>query len=256
MSYALITWASSWIWKALAYEFAKADINLVLIARSGDALKSISDDIEQKYKVKCLFMTADLVHHTVPYEVYQKCKEHDLRIDYLVNNAWFGDYWPFVSSSSQKDLGMIDLNMRVLTIMTKLFMKDMIDRGIGKIMNVSSTAAFQPWPYMAVYFATKAYVQSFSEALAEELSGTWVTVTALCPGPTQSWFQHAASAWNNKMFAWQLPTSEEVATYWFTAMMAWKRVAIHGLVNTILVFLTRLTPRFILAKIVKKMQGK
>lgn len=255
MSYALITWASTWIWKALAYEFARHGTNLVLVARSGDLLKNISDDIQQKYPtVKCLFVAVDLVHHTVPYEIWQKCTEANIQIDYVVNNAWFGDYGPFITSSSQKDLWMIDLNIRALTIMTKLFLPDMVARKSGKIMNVSSTAAFQPWPYMAVYFATKAYVQSFSEALAEELDGTGVTVTSLCPGPTTSGFQQAASAQKNKMFSWNLPSSEVVAAFGYKAMMDWKRTAIHGFMNNFLVFLTRITPRFVLTKIVKNMQ--
>lgn len=254
MSYALITWASSWIWKALAYECAKSNINLVLVARSWDALKDISDDIQSRYNVKCLFIADDLVHHTVPYDIYQKCKDANIQIDFLINNAWFGDFGPFLMSPSQKDLGMIDLNIRVLTIMTKLFLTDMVTRRTGKILNVSSTAAFQPWPLMAVYFATKAYVQSFSEALAEELVWTWVTVTALCPWPTQSWFDRAAWAENSRMFSWKLPTSEDVAAYGFKAMMKWKRIAIHGFMNNFLVFLTRITPRTVLAKIVKRMQ--
>ncbi len=255
MSYALITGASSGIWKALAYEFAKAKINLVLVARTSEILQSISHDIEKTYWVRCLFIADDLVKHTVPYNIYEMCKQKELKIDYLVNNAGFGDYGPFLTSSSQKDLGMIDLNIRALTIMTKMFLPDMVERGGGKIMNVASTAAFQAGPLMAIYFATKAYVLSFSEALAEELIWTWVSVTALCPGPTTSWFQHAASATENWMFKdRKMPTSEEVAAYGIAAMMHWQRVAIHGFMNKVLVFLTRITPRFILAKIVKKMQ--
>lgn len=257
MSYALITWASSGIWKAFAYEFAKAKINLVLVARSWDVLQNIVQDIQQHYNVQCLFIADDLVHHTVPYTVYQMCKEKWLQIDYLVNNAWFGDYWPFLTSPSQKDLGMIDLNIRTLTIMTKLFLSDMVSRGYGKIMNVASTASFQPWPLMAVYFATKAYVLSFSEAIAEELVWTWVTVTALCPGPTASWFQATASLWESKMVKWKkLPTSEEVAVYWFHAMMSGKRVAIHGFLNNIMARTVWLLPRIRIVKMVKKMQEK
>jgi uncharacterized protein len=256
MSYALITGASSGIGKALAYEFAKAKHNLVLVARSSLELQTISRDIQETYGVTCLFIADDLVKHTVPYTIYEMCRDKWVQIDYLVNNAGFGDYGPFLTSSSQKDLGMIDLNIRALTIMTKLFLPDMVQRGMGKIMNVASTAAFQAGPLMAIYFATKAYVLSFSEALAEELVWTWVTVTALCPGPTTSKFQIAASATDNKMFAWNIPTSDMVAAYGFTAMMRGQRIAIHGFMNKFLVFLTRITPRFVLAKIVKNMQTK
>ncbi len=255
MSYALITWASTGIWRALAFEFADAKINLVLVARSAELLQKLSKEIEHTYGVQCLFIADDLVHHTVPYNIYQMCKDKWIQIDYLVNNAWFGDFWPFLKSASQKDLWMIDLNIRVLTMMTKLFLQDMVDRRKGRIMNVSSVAAFQPGPLMAVYFATKAYVQSFSEALAEELSWSGVTVTALCPGPTSSWFTQAAWAQHNKMFAWKLPTSEQVAAYWFKAMMKGKRTAIHGFTNRFVVFISRITPRTILAKIVKNLQS-
>lgn len=256
MSYALITGASSGIGRALAYEFAKTKINLVLVARSGNALAKISKDITTTYGVDCLFIADDLVHHTVPYNVYKMCKEKNLQIDYLVNNAGFGDFGPFLHSTSQKDLSMIDLNVRVLTMMTKLFLPDMVERGYGRIMNVASTAAFQPGPLMAIYFATKAFVLSFSEWIAEELVGTWVTVTALCPGPTESWFQVAADTAENTMFKGRkLPTSEQVASYWFKAMMKWKRVAIHGFINRLLASTVWLLPRTVVVKIIKKMQS-
>ncbi len=256
MSYALITWASSWIWKSLAYEFARNNINLVLIARSGEVLVSLAKEIEEVYKVTCLFIADDLVHHTVPYNIYQMCKDKDIRIDYLVNNAWFGDYGPFLTSASQKDLWMIDLNIRALTIMTKLFLPDMVERKYGRIMNVASTAAFQPGPNMAVYFATKSYVLSFSEAIAEELAGTWVTVTALCPWPTSTGFDKAANASNSGLFKWTLPTSEEVATYGFASMMNGKRVAVHGFMNWLMSATVWWLPRIFAVKVVKKMMEK
>lgn len=255
MSYALITGASSGIGRALAYEFAKAKINLVLVARSGDALAQISQDIATTYGIECLFIADDLVHHTVPYNIYQMCKDKNLQIDYLVNNAWFGDFGPFLRSASQKDLSMIDLNVRVLTMMTKLFLQDMVERGYGRIMNVASTAAFQPGPLMSIYFATKAYVLSFSEWIAEELVGTWVTVTVLCPGPTESWFRVAAASTQNAMIKGKkLPTSEQVASYGFKAMMKWQRVAVHGFMNRLMASTVWLLPRTMVAKMIKKMQ--
>jgi uncharacterized protein len=211
---------------------------------------------KKKYGIQCLFIADDLVHHTVPHEIYQMCKEKWLQINYLVNNAWFGNYGDFLTSSSTKDLWMIDLNIRALTIMTKLFLTDMVERGEGKIMNVASTAAFQPGPLMAVYFATKAYVLSFSEAIAEELLWTGVTITALCPGPTQSEFAKAADLIGSKSFSGRLPSSEEVAKYGFSAMMAGRRVAIHGIVNGIMARLVAWMPRSFVTKIVKKLQSK
>lgn len=149
---------------------------------------------------------------------------------------------------------MIDLNIRTLTDFSYLFGRDMVSRKSGKILNVASTAAFQPGPLMSVYFATKHYVLAFSEGIAEEWAEYAVTVTALCPGPTESEFQKSASATKNKMFAKKLPTSREVAEYGYKSLMKGKRVAIHGLMNRFLAFIVRFTPRTLIVKIIKVMQ--
>jgi len=152
---------------------------------------------------------------------------------------------------------MINLNITTLTQFTKLYLQDMVKHRSGKIMNVASTAAFQPGPIMAVYFATKAYVLSFSEAVNNEVSDKGVTVTTLCPGATESGFQAAAAMEeSNLVKGRKLPTSKEVAEYGYAAMLKGKTVGIHGLMNWILANSVRFTPRSLVVKITRKIQGK
>jgi uncharacterized protein len=171
-----------------------------------------------------------------------------------VNNAGFGDYGYFHEIDIEKEKQMIDLNIRTLTELTYLFGKDMVERKRGKILNVASTAAFQPGPFMAAYFATKHYVLAFSEAIAEEWASFGVKVTALCPGPTESGFSVAASATENQMFAKKLPSAREVAEYGYRSLISGKRVAIHGKMNNFLAFIVRFTPRIVIVKIIRMMQ--
>jgi short-subunit dehydrogenase len=174
----------------------------------------------------------------------------------LINNAGFGDFGMFVDSDWSKELQMINLNITTLTQFTKLYLKDMVKRRNGKIMNVASTAAFQPGPIMAVYFATKAYVLSFSEAVDNEVRDKGVTITALCPGATESGFQAAAAMEESNMVKGKkLPTSKDVAVFGYAQMMKGKTVAIHGLMNWILANSVRFTPRSIVVMIARKLQG-
>ena len=178
----------------------------------------------------------------------------NFEIDYLINNAGFGDYGLFYESDWDKQERMINLNMLALTQLTHLFLPDMLKRKSGKIMNVASTAAFQPGPLMSVYYASKAYVLFFSEAIANELEGTGVTVTALCPGPTKSGFQKAANVEHSKMLnAKSIPTSKKVAEYGYKAMMKGKHVAVHGFMNKELTFFSRRAPKKFILKTVRRM---
>lgn len=180
----------------------------------------------------------------------------DIAIDILINNAGFGDYGYFHEGNITKYSQMIDLNVRSLTELTYLFGKDMVERRHGRILNVASTAAFQPGPLMSVYYATKHYVLAFSEGIAEEWSDFGVTVTALCPGPTESGFQKTARAGANKIFSKKLPSSREVAEFGYKGLMARKRVIIHGFMNRIMAISVRFTPRNLIVKIVRSMQEK
>lgn len=252
---ALITGASSGIGLELARIFAKNKTDLVLVARSKDKLEALRDELIKSSGVKVKIFSADLSILNNCKLLIDKLKSEDIIIDYLINNAGFGTSGFFTETDLQKEIQMINLNITALTYLTKIYAIEMKQRGMGKIMNVSSTAAFQPGPLMAVYYATKAYVQSFSEALANELNGTGVTVTVLCPGPTASGFQSAANIENIKLFEGRkIPTSAEVALFGYKAMMKGQAVAVHGLVNKIGAQSYRFLPRKLITSAVRKIQ--
>jgi short-subunit dehydrogenase len=176
-------------------------------------------------------------------------------VDVLVNNAGVGDFGTFATVDTEKTLGMIQLNVASLTALTRHYLPGMLERGQGRVMNVASTASFQPGPLMAVYYATKAYVLSFTEALAEETRGAGVTVTALCPGPTASGFQAAADMELSPLVAnRKLPTAAEVARYGVKAMNKGEVVAVPGAMNKMMATSVRFTPRFVIRRVVHKMQ--
>jgi uncharacterized protein len=252
---ALITGASSGIGYELAKLFAASKINLVLVARSEEKLNALAVELKEEFAIEVHVVAKDLSNYNAALEIFDFCKSSDKKISYLVNNAGFGDYGAFVKSDWKKQAQMINLNITALTYLTRLFLPDMIKAGQGKVMNVASIAAFQPGPLMAVYFATKAYVLHFSEAIANEIEGSGVTVTVLCPGPTESGFKDAASINNGSLFKQnKIPTSAEVARYGYKAMMKGKKVAIHGTKNYIMANSVRFTPRSLVTKIVRWMQ--
>ncbi len=254
---ALITGASSGIGLELAKEFAKHSHNLVLVARSADKLESLKTELVKDYGIEVLNIPKDLSQPGAPQEIYQTLKEKNISIHYLINNAGFGDFGFFHETNWDKEASMIDLNVRSLTEMTKLFVRDMVANRNGRILNLASTASFQPGPLMAVYYATKHYVLSFSEAIANELRDYNVTVTALCPGPTASGFQSASDIEDSKLVKGKkLPTSKEVAVYGYKALMKGKRVAIHGTMNRLLAESVRFMPRNMVTKTVRKLQEK
>lgn len=256
MKTALITGASSGIGMELAKIFAANQTNLVLAARSEAKLIELKNELAQ-YKVNILVVALDLSQPEAASSLFEFCNSKQLQIDYLINNAGFGDYGMFVSGNWKKQEEMIRLNIQTLTHLTHLFLPSMVNRKYGRIMNVASTAAFQPGPLMSVYYATKAYVLSFSEAIASELEGTGVSVTALCPGPTESGFQNAAAMNESKIVKGRkLPTSKEVAEYAYKSMMNGKVVAIHGFLNALLATAIRFTPRFLVRKLVRVIQDK
>jgi len=256
MATALITGASSGIGLELAKVHASKGDDLVLVARNKTKLDELKSELESKYKITVYTIGKDLSSAIAAKEVYDETTKQKIEIDYLINNAGFGDFGMFVESDWNKELQMINLNITTLTQFTKLYLKEMVSRKSGKIMNVASTAAFQSGPMMAVYFATKAYVLSFSEAINNELSDKGVTVTTLCPGATESGFQEAAAMEESALVKGKkLPTSKEVAEYGYMAMMSGKTIAIHGLMNWIMANAVRFTPRALVVKITRKLQG-
>jgi uncharacterized protein len=254
---ALITGASGGIGYELAKVHAEKGDNLVLVARSKDKLDALKKDLEEEYKISVLTIIKDLSVPGSAQEVYNELKQKDIPIYYLENNAGFGDFGLFAESDWKKQEQMINLNVTALAHFTRLFLPDMIKRKGGKILNVASTASFQPGPTMSVYFASKAFVLNFSEAINNEVKDFGITVTALCPGPTRSGFQAAASMQNNKRFEENnFPTSRTVAEYGYRAMMKGKTVAIHGLKNNLLAFSVRFAPRSLVVKMARKVQSK
>jgi short-subunit dehydrogenase len=254
---ALITGASGGIGYELAYIHAKQGGNVVLVARSKDKLEQIKKDLENNYKVSAYIIAKDLSLKDSPKEVYDEVIKNQITVDYLINNAGFGEFGFFNNNDWKKIEGMINLNITALTHLTKLFVNDMVKRNNGKIMNVASTAAFQPGPTMAIYYATKAYVLSFSEAISNELKNTGVTVTALCPGPTSSGFQEASSMQESRLVKGRiLATSKEVAQYGYNSMLKSKTVAIYGIINYLLANSVRFFPRSAVLKMVRFIQDK
>lgn len=251
---ALITGASSGIGLELAKIHASKGDNLVLVARNIEKLNQLKTELEKQYKIEVYNIEKDLSVINSPLEVYEEVKSKNIQIDYLINNAGFGDIGKFSSTRWEKELRMINLNITALTQLTKLFLNDMLSRKQGKIMNVASTASFQPGPMMAVYFATKSYVLHLTEAINAEVKGSGVSLTALCPGPTESGFQAAAEIEQNMLFNKKNPTSKEVAEYGYKSMMKGKAVAIHGLKNYLMANSVRFTPRNWVVAITKKMQ--
>lgn len=247
---ALITGASNGIGLELARIHASKGGDLVLVARNKSKLDELKNELEKEFKIVVYTIGKDLSAINSAREVYYETNNQNIQIDILINNAGFGDFGLFAETDWSKESEMINLNISTLTLFTKLYLQDMLKKRSGKIMNLASTAAFQPGPMMAVYFATKAYVLSFSEALSNEVRSKGVSVTALCPGPTTSGFQTAASMDNSKLFSNKnLPKSQEVALYGYNAMIKGKTVAIHGIMNTILATSQRFVPRAVVLKI-------
>jgi uncharacterized protein len=254
---ALITGASSGIGLDLAHLFARDGHDVVLVARNEAKLQEVARDLEKHHKVTAHVIAADLARPDAPREIFEATRERRIQIDVLVNNAGFGLGGKFAETDLQRELDMIQVNIAAVTHLTKLFLGGMVARGSGRIMNVASTAAFQPGPLMAVYYATKAYVLSFSEAIGEELNGTGVTVTALCPGPTYTEFADRAQIKNTGLFKYMAPmTSMDVARIGYRAMKRGKRVAITGVRNKLTAQSVRVSPRFVVTKVVRALQEK
>lgn len=257
MKTALITGASNGIGLELAKIHASKGGNLVLVARNKSKLDELKTELENQFKILVYTVGKDLSIKNAAQEVYDETSKQKIQVDYLINNAGFGDFGMFVATDWNKELQMINLNITTLTQFTKLYLQDMVERKSGRIMNVASTAAFQSGPTMAVYYATKAYVLSFSEAVDNEVSDKGVTVTSLCPGATESGFQAAAAMEESALIKGKkLPTSREVAEYGYKAMLSGKTVAIHGLMNYIMANSVRFTPRAIVVKLTRKLQDK
>ena len=254
---ALITGASNGIGLELAKIFASKKNDLVLVARSEDKLHALAKELQQLYPIQVHVLVKDLSVISSAKEIDDYCTQNNIQVDYLINNAGFGDYGFFVDSDWNKQLQMINLNITALTYLTRLLLPAMLKRGSGKIMNIASTASFLPGPLMSIYYASKAYVLHFSEAISNELEGTGVTVTAFCPGATATGFQKVAALEESKMVKGKkMASAEKCAACGYKAMMEGKTVAIHGFMNTLMIRSIRLLPRSVVRKIVRYIQDK
>lgn len=243
MKTVLITGASAGIGREFAKIFAREGYQLVLVARNAQALQDVADSLQTEHGVSVRTLSKDLSQPLTPEEIYRELQRDSLAIDVLVNNAGAGVGGLFKDTDLAAELSMIQLNLTSLTHLTKLFLRDMLKRGSGKILNVASTAAFQPGPTMAVYYATKAYVLSFSEALAEEVRGTGVTVTCLSPGSTVTEFQKRAGISGIRLLKFRTMDAATVARAGYEGLIQGKTLVIPGFFNRLFAFGVRLVPR-------------
>jgi len=252
---ALITGASSGIGKELAFIHAKQKGDLVVVARRKEELESLKTEIEKKYNVEVKVIVKDLTQNNASQEIYNELKQDGVELEYLINNAGFGGIGKFHERDWTKDEAMINLNILALTALTRLFLPDFVERDSGRILNVSSTASLIPGPLQAVYYATKAYVTSFSNAIAEELHDTKVTVTALLPGATETEFGKISGMDKTSMFE-STASARKVANDGYKAMMKGELNKISGLPfsQKLMMAFVPLVPNKMLLKQVRKMQ--
>jgi uncharacterized protein len=251
---ALITGASSGIGLELARVLAEAGYNVVLVARGKERLVPLASELGTTHGVAAWVVPADLARPDAPAAVFAEVERLGVIVDVLINNAGFGTHGPFAATDLTAELEMLQVNVVAVTHLTKLFLPGMLARGRGKIVNVASTAAFQPGPFMAVYYATKAYVLSFTEALASELEGTGITATAICPGPTLSGFQARADIADTRLLKtpWVMD-SATVARIAYRGLMAGKRIVIPGLMNRALATAVRFVPRGLTLQVTRRL---
>ena len=250
---ALITGASAGIGAELARVFASHAHDLVLVARRRDALEALAGQLEGKHGISATVIVDDLGDADSPERISAAVRDAGIDIDVLVNNAGFGLGGQFSDTPIEREMDMVQVNITALMQLTKLFVAPMVQRRRGYVMNVASTAAFFPGPGMSVYYATKAFVFSFSQAIAEELADSGVIVSCLCPGPTETEFTQVAQLNRPKLFDSNVADARDVAEFGYRALMAGWRVAIPGARNKFLVQAQRFVPRRLVARAVHKL---
>lgn len=249
----LITGASRGIGYELAKLAARDGYNPILVSRSEEDLLEVREELEKEYDVKAKVITGDLSNSETPDEIYREVEQTNYKIDLLVNNAGRGQMGEFTETDWEVDQEMMNLNMEAVVHLTKLFLPGMKDRGHGKILNVSSLGAFQPGPLMALYYATKAFVQNFSEGLAEEVEKYGITVSALSPGPVDTEFKVKGRAPTNGSEDSYAVSPEKAAEVGYRGLKNGKRVTVPGTFTSIAPQLVRFLPRKTVAKFVRKL---
>jgi short-subunit dehydrogenase len=250
----LITGASSGVGCELARLFARDGHELVLVARDRCALGRIGRALAHAHGINVHVIEQDLAQPDGARKVFEKVQRRSISVEVLVNSAGTGVFGPFAQTDAEKELAMLRLNVIALTELTKLFLPGMLTRGHGRILNLASTAAFQPGPLMAAYYASKAYVLSFSEAIANELAGSGVTVCTLCPGPTHTNFQRRAGMEHSRLFDRGVMDAGAVAAAGYRGLMGARTLVIPGIRNKLLAFAVRCAPRCLVPSIVRWMQ--
>lgn len=255
--YTVITGASAGIGHALALEFAKNKRNLILVARRFDELVTLANHLKTQYHIKAVIYATDLTHSKEREGLFNYIKEKKLEVDTLINNAGFGLNGAFIENSFQRESEMIELNITALVHLSKLFLKHLGTQK-GKLVQVASIAAFFPGPFMSVYYATKAFVLSFSKALRVELSKTNCTVSVLCPGPTLSEFQKVAGMNQSNLFKSKLSpvmSSESVASYTFKKLKKNQFLIIPGFLNKVSIYLSSIIPQRVTDALIRYAHG-
>lgn len=243
MSYTLITGATSGIGYELMKLFARDRNNLVLVAPEEESLKKIKDFYSQKYGIEIVTITKDLAEAEAPKEIFDELQERGIEIENLVNNAGVGTYGKFHEISVEESLNLLDLNIRSVTYLTRLFLPDMVKKQRGRILNHGSIASFMPGPYMATYYGSKGYLMSFSEALFWELKPKGITVTSLNPGPTDTDFQRKAHVPRSNISYYNRMAAKHVAEVGYKGLMEGRRLVVVGALNKVIAFTPRVLPR-------------
>jgi uncharacterized protein len=254
---ALITGASGGIGEDFARLLAANGRNVVLVARSADKLQALASELSTAHRITAAVVPLDLAEPDAVTRLVRELADRKIIIDILVNNAGFATFGPFAGENPREQMNELNVNVMTLTALTRQLLPGMLERKTGRILNVASTAAFQPGPLMAVYYASKAYVLSFSMALTEETEGSGVTVTCLCPGPTRSGFQQRAHVEKTRLLeVAQMMSSADVARAGYDGMMAGKALVVPGLMNKFGTQILRVSPRRMAAKIVKALHSE
>lgn len=254
---ALITGASGGIGLELARLCAKGGHDLILVARTRDKLDEIAKYLSGMYQVRAEVIVADLVDPEAAAAIFSEVEKLGLGVDVLINNAGFGQWGLFGRAELQRQLDMVQVNITSLMVLTRLFLPRMVTQRKGRIMNVASVAGFMPGPLMAVYYASKAFVLHFSEAISNELQGTGITVTALCPGPTRTGFAVEAGFAESNLFSSPgVMDAAPVALAGYRGMMRGRAVVVPGIVNQLLLLSLRTGPRWLVRRIARRLQER
>jgi short-subunit dehydrogenase len=251
----LITGASSGIGLELARLFAADRSDLVLVARRRERLDELADELVKRHGTAVRVLDADLADPQSPVRLFERLAQDQVTIDVLVNNAGFGAHGRFAELNLERQTQMVQVNVLAATLLARLFLPGMLARGRGGILNVASTAAFQPGPYMAVYYATKAYLLSLSEALADEVRGKGVIISCLAPGPTATGFAAAADMTESLLFKYAGMTGAQVARIGHAGFRAGRPLVIPGVMNRIGAFSVRFAPRRLVRKVTARLHG-